>query len=145
MTRQLATLALICLFAVPAWAQPDPEDVVAYRQSIYQVIKWNYGELRAMLGGEQAYDATKAARAADFIASAAPMLSTAYIEGSITSDSAALPKIWEDWQEFSDLLARFQSEAKTLGEVDASDQVAMAEQIKNTGGVCKQCHDTYKD
>ena len=49
-------------------------------------------------------------QAAGFLASAVTMLPTAYADGSVTEDSEALPKIWDEWADFSQRLDRLAQE-----------------------------------
>src|ERR1700760_1860162 len=76
--RVLAMAALVgCAVCARAGAPTKPADVVHYRQSVMELIGWNFGPLAAMTKGKTAWDAKEFAMRAERIKS----LSTQAIDG----------------------------------------------------------------
>lgn len=66
-------------------------------------------------------------------------------EGSITPDSHALPVIWEQWDAFDALLVKGQAAAREmLVAAQTGDTAAYGTALKTLGGLCGQCHMTYR-
>jgi cytochrome c556 len=67
-------------------------------------------------------------------------------EGSITEKSYARPIIWEQWDQFEALLQRGQAAAGDMqAAAEAEDGETYAEAIQTLGGLCRQCHETYRE
>jgi cytochrome c556 len=66
-------------------------------------------------------------------------------EGSITADSHALPIIWEQWDAFDGLFVKGQGVVKEmLTAAQAGDTAAYGTALKTLGGICGECHMTYR-
>lgn len=66
-------------------------------------------------------------------------------EGSINGESEALPVIWERWDDFSAHIIKGQSYANDLlVAAKAGDDAAWGATLKNFGGLCGDCHQTYR-
>ena len=55
------------LLAVVQAAETKPEDVASYRQSVYNIIGWNFKPIGAMVKGEVPFDAAAVARHAQYV------------------------------------------------------------------------------
>ena len=147
--RPLAAAVALALaaFATPSLADgpSDPNKAAAsHRESIYHVIKWNWGRMAAMVKGEQTFDRADFAKRAARISFLSHQLDEAYPEGSGT-DTEALPAIWENRADFDAKLEDFQREAKALRIASAgSEEAAMKAQFQKVAGTCKACHDDYR-
>jgi cytochrome c556 len=138
MKRVLAAAALFgCIMCAHAGAPVKPADVVHYRQSVMDLIGWNFGPLAAMTKGKTAWDAKEFAMRAERIQS----LSTQAIDGFANGpanggvETDAKADIWND----------FITQAKALSETARSgDEAKMKEQFHKTADTCKACHDKYK-
>ena len=91
------------------------------------------------------------ARGDDAIKSATIMLQNftnfpaLFREGSITYKSHALPIIWEQWDQFEGLLKKGQAAAADMqARAEADDHEGYAGALQTLGGLCKQCHETYR-
>lgn len=143
--RLIISLSLF-VTAFAATAQPSVEDTIEYRQSVYRVIGWNFKVLRAMAKGDLAHDAGDFHLRAQRIAQMVDMLDEAYREVSLSPDSAATAAIWERREEFDRLLARFDRESDELAVIAATgDKDQTLAQFVEMAGVCKDCHDEFKD
>lgn len=64
--------------------------------------------------------------------------------GSITADSRALPKIWENWGDFSARLATEKANASNmLAAAKAGDKKAYLAAIEALKAPCSNCHTAY--
>ena len=144
--KPISLALLVLALGAPLAAGADVEKTVKYRQSVYQVIVWNFGTIKDMAQGKRDFDAQLAARNANRIAQMSLMLDDAYAEPSTAENSDAKALIWEDRQTFDQRLKDFQSEAARLAEVSKSgDKAVIVEQFTEMAGACKACHDRFKD
>lgn len=141
-------LALACMAATPAPPPPieKPADAIAYRQSVYRMIRWNFSPLGEMVRGKRDWDAKDFRRRAERVAWLAQQLEEGYPSGS---DHGAItdakPEIWSNWADFSSKLVDLRRASKSLAEISAKgDRSAMEAGFAKLGGTCKACHDEYK-
>ena len=70
-------------------------------------------------------------------------------EGSGQSDGVdthALDAIWEKPEEFAAAITRLQDAAPILvSAAESGDPAAIGEAFKQTGGACKNCHDSFRE
>jgi cytochrome c556 len=141
-------LAVVALAgAAHAAGQPSKgEQAVKYRQSLYQVMAWNFGPMSAMSQGKLPYDAKAFAMRADRVAAIAPLLTEAFPpESQGVAHSDLKPAMWSNRADF---------DAKLKDLLDRSAELAVAarsgdfEKSKTawiaTANACKACHDKYK-
>lgn len=148
MKRVLAAFALFaCAVSTQAGAPVKPADVVHYRQSVMELVGWNFGPLSSMTKGKTAWDAKAFAMHAERIRA----LSTQAIDGfehgaandGVETDAKA--DIWNNLDDFHAKLDDFVNEAKALDETArGGDEAKMKEQFHKTAETCKACHDKYK-
>lgn len=141
-------VALACLHcAHAAHAQSvRPEQVIEYRQAVYQVILWNFQPLSAMARGRMDFDRALFRKHALRVANLSGHLLEGYSEGSDQgAETAALAEIWANWSDFEARMADFQRESRQLASMArASDFTALTTQFAEVSGTCKACHDRYK-
>lgn len=128
-----------------AAAGVKPEDAIEYRQSVYNVIKWNFAPIGAMVKGEVPYDADAVIRHAAFLEVLSKMPLEGFVPGSDKGKTEAKPDIWQDWADFQKRMQAFQEDAAKLAEVAKSkDLAAIKVQFGNTAKACKGCHDKFR-
>ena len=143
-------VALALTVAASAFAQqaPKPENIIKWRQSVYQVLAWNSGRIKANVDGQ--FNREEVVRAANSTAAIANSgLGALYAPGTEQGkgwhDTAAKPEIFKDGKKVGDLAANFIHEANELAKVAANgDQAAVKAQFGKLGQTCKACHDDYK-
>jgi cytochrome c556 len=65
--------------------------------------------------------------------------------GPEAGKTRALPEIWSKSAEFTDAQKKFtDAAAKLLAAAQTHDPAALQGAFKNTGGACKNCHDTFR-
>jgi cytochrome c556 len=138
-----AAAAAAVLAAVAAYAA-TPDEIVADRRASFK----HQGELfKAMKDGiESGADVKQFAAGAGYIADWAGKFPAMFPPGTETvGGTHALPPVWDDRPGFEKLAAQLKVEAGKLQQVaDSGDKAAFAAQFKATGGVCGECHRTYR-
>jgi len=144
----LVALALTVTASAFAQQAPKPENIIKWRQSVYQVLAWNSGRIKANVEGQ--FNREEVVRAANSTAAIASSgLGALYAPGTEQGkgwhDTAAKPEIFKDGKKVGDLAANFIHEANELAKVAANgDQAAVKAQFGKLGQACKACHDDYK-
>ena len=143
--RLIVTLAAAC-FSAGVLAQKKPENVIHYRQSVMDMIGWNFGPLGAMVKGKTAFDAKEFALRAQRLEFLAPQMLEGFEEGSDQgAETDAKAEIWTDFDNFQAKVDDFVAESRALNEVaKTGDAAKMKEQFKKMAGTCKACHDKYR-
>ena len=148
MKRVLVVAALFgCVVCARAGGPVKPADVVHYRQSVMDLIGWNFGPLAAMTKGKTAWDAKQFAMRAERIRSLSTQAIDGFSNGPANGDveTDAKPDIWTNPEDFHAKLDDFVNEAKALDEAArGGDEAKMKEQFHKTAETCKACHDKYK-
>lgn len=149
-----ALLAAVAAAAVGASLQasaqqaPKPEQLIKWRQSIYQVIAWNNGRIKANVDGS--YNKDDVIKAANTIAAIAnsglgALFPAGTEQGKGWHDTSAKPELWAAGSKVGEHSAAFAREANELAQVaQLGDAAKTKEQWGKLGRTCKACHDDYK-
>jgi cytochrome c556 len=137
------------LLTVASAAGPKPEDAAKYRQSVYNIIGWNFKPIGAMVKGEVPFDAAAVARHAEYV----ELMSKAALEGfpkgsgpEAVENTEAKPEIWTNWDKFQTAMNDFEQEAIKLTEVaKGGDEAAIKAQFGKTAETCKACHKEFRE
>lgn len=144
----LVAVALTVTASAFAQQAPKPEQVIKWRQSVYQVLGWNSNRIKANVEGT--FNREEVVRAANSTAAIANSgLGALYVAGTEQGkgwhDTAAKPEIFKDGKKVGDLAANFAREANELAKVAVNgDQAAVKAQFGKLSQTCKSCHDDYK-
>jgi len=122
------------------------DDALTYRKSVFQAIKWHFGPLVEMAKGNLPYSPEQAQHHADALAALAKMIEEGFPAGSdqTTERTRALPKIWQDWDGFTDLVNRLETTTAEMASSAGGGRGAIAQQVRPIGGTCKECHDSFR-
>jgi cytochrome c556 len=122
----------------PSLASLSPEEMVAKRQAVMK-------EDGGILKGAGALSGAEAVTAAEHLIQNFTNLTVLFPEGSMVGDTGALPVIWEKNADFQAIFATAIASATSMkAAAEAGDAEAYMAAIKATGGVCGQCHQTYR-
>ena len=140
-----AAVAAVATFAFaqdvapdPSLASLSPEEMVAKRQAVMK-------EDGGILKGAGALSGAEAVTAAEHLIQNFTNLSVLFPEGTLVGDTEALPVIWEKNADFQAIFATAIANATAMkAAAEAGDADAYMAAIKATGGVCGQCHQTYR-
>lgn len=131
----------------PAFAQAKLEDVIKYRQGLYQVVGWQNRTMGSMVKGQAPFDAAEFARAAEIVSLMAAVAPGAFAPGSDKgAPTRAKPEIWSDAAGFKKVMDNFQAESAKLAQVakGAKDIDAVRGQYGAFIKTCGACHDNYR-
>ena len=144
----VAALAVVISASALAQQAPKPETLIKWRQSVYQVLAWNSGRIKANVEGT--YNKEEVIRAANSTAALANSgLGALYAPGTEQGkgwhDTTVKPELFTDGKHVGELAGNFAKEANELAKVAANgDQAAVKTQFGKLGQACKACHDDYK-
>jgi len=144
--------AAVSAFALSGYAlaqqAPKPENLIKWRQSVFQVIGWNTGRIKANVEGT--YNKDEVVRSANTLAA----LSKSGFEGLFAAgteqgkgwhDTSAKAEIFSNNKHFVELAQNFSTEAGTFASVAASgDQATVKAEFGKLTKTCKACHDDFK-
>jgi len=149
-TVKIAALATALAASGYALAQqvPKPENLIKWRQSVFQVIAWNIGKIKANVEGT--YNKDDVVRSANTIAA----LSKSGFEGLFVPgteqgkgwhDTSAKAEVFSNNKHFIELAQNFSTEAGNFATVAASgDQATVKAEYGKLTKTCKACHDDFK-
>jgi cytochrome c556 len=139
---------LTMLFTSAVHAEDDPNaKAVKYRQSVLTVMGGNFGPLVAMARGNIPYDADAVALRGKRLHQMTLMMEEAFTRDTSAADvdTAALDKIWSNWDDFTSKIADVQAATLALSEDGTGGMDAFKTAFSNVGSACKGCHDNYKE
>ncbi len=152
MLKKVVLLAIGGAFATAAVAQSDifkADDLVKYRQSIYQVIGAQAKVMGAMVKGEIDFDAEVLHQRALNMGNVGKLLGETYVPATRdVEESNILPAAWEDMDGFS---AKGKAFGTALEELIAASGEPGFDAAKAKPAVgklmksCKACHDDYRE
>lgn len=138
-TTLIATLTLAAGVALAADAT-DP--TAKARQELMDTIGASMKVLGDMAGDKAPFDAAAAAAAKDALVAASAEIPVKFETAASDPKSKAKPEIWTDF-------AGFTAKATALGTAAGALDVTSLDTVKATlggvGGVCKDCHSTYRN
>lgn len=147
LSAALAATTLFMTAPAQASAFTDGEEAVEYRQAALSLIRENFAFMASMVRNDRPYDA------AMFEKRAQALYHLTYIPwdgfdgagANVTTDSDALPGIWENKDDFDSRAAQLREDARALAEAAASgDMGTIRPQFLSTARNCQQCHENYR-
>lgn len=148
MKRMVSTMLAAATLAASgaAVAQMKPEDAIAFRKGVYQVIGYSNRGIGQMIKGEIPFNKDVFNRNAEIIAKVSHLVPEAFPAGSDKGNTRARPEIWSDAAGFKKVVDNFQAEAQKLAELSRTatsvDQVRS--QAAALGKSCGACHDNFR-
>ncbi|MBO1519588.1 c-type cytochrome [Oceanisphaera pacifica] len=151
MLKKIALVAMGGLFATTAMAQSDlfkADDLVKYRQSIYQVMSAQATVLGAMAKGDTEFDAEAVHERALNLGNVSKLLGETYVPATKgVKDSNLLDSAWDDLDGMGEKGKAFGGALQELIAVSGEegfDKKAAAPAIVKVLKSCKACHDDYR-
>ena len=144
----LAVLLFTAASASMAQQAPKPEQVIKWRQSVYQVLAWNNGRIKNNVEGT--YNKDEVIRAANAIAAIANSgLGALYPAGTETGkgwrETTVKPELFTETAKAGEAAKKFITESNELANVAATgDAAAVKVQFGKLGQTCKGCHDDFR-
>lgn len=151
MLKKIALLVVGGVFASSAFAQAElfkPEDLVKYRQSIYQVMSAQAKVMGAMAKGETEFNAKEFHERSLNMANVAKLLGETYDPSTQgVKDSNMLPAAWDDLEGMGNKGKAFGAALQELVAVSGEpgfDKKAALPAVSKMLKTCKACHDDYR-
>ncbi|KAG1702697.1 Cytochrome c-556 [Nymphon striatum] len=113
------TTISITVFASLAYAHDGATGVIKQRMDMMGEIAKAMKSIGQMVKGEVDYNSEVVTTAALEIEAHAKGFPQLFPDGSTTKPSEALPVIWENWEEFNQLLEEMKTQSKNLAEIAA--------------------------
>lgn len=151
--RQVSHIVLPALLLLAAAVQPaqaqqaKPEEVLALRKGVFQVVRNSFGPLAGFADGKVQLDAARIAILGTRLGAVAPMTSEIFPAGSEKVEgSKSKPEVWSKAEDFKAKNAAFQAAAAKLAEAAKSGNAdAVKAAVPDVGKSCKACHDDFKE
>ena len=147
-------LKIICLslvliashgIATPAFAETTPEDAADYRHAVMETLGSHAHAFFLIFAGK-VDQRDQMATHANAMAAVGTEIGTLFPEGSNVDDSHALPLIWQEPEQFSEVVQNAETATAGLAAAVATgDQKSIAAGFKALGDACKGCHDRYRE
>ncbi len=132
---------LIATFSGTALASDDPIDS---RKKLMLSTGGAAGAAVAMIRGDVPFNPAIANSVFATMNAVAHTYGDYFPEGSMSDDSEASPKIWEDMAGFQSELTKFQEAAGAAIAAKPQDLDAFKAAFGQIGGSCKSCHEGYR-
>lgn len=117
----------------------DPE--VKARMQLMMQVKTAMGTLGEMANGAKPFDAAKATKAQQALASYATQMPARFETPATDPKSEALPTIWTSWPEFT---GRASNMHKSFSALDASSRDALRAGLADAANTCRSCHQSFR-
>ena len=131
--------------ATPTFAQTAPEDAYDYRRSVMKSLGSHTHAFFLIFSGK-VDQPTQMSTHANAISAIGAEISTLFPAGSNVDNSSALPLIWEEPEQFSEVAQNAKIATAGLAAAVASgDRQAVAQGFRALGNACKGCHDRYRE
>ena len=137
----LAALAVSALVAGPLLAADDP---IEQRQDLMQKNQDAAKIAFDMAGGRTPFDAAKVAAAMRTLQEDMTLFPTLFPVGSDKGDTAALPIIWTQMDDFKARSAKLVADAKIAETAAAQGLDAFKATLGPIGQNCNGCHEVYR-
>jgi cytochrome c556 len=141
----LKVVAVAALLGTTANSAMAAETAADSRSEIMLTAKAAMKAAVPMIKGQTPWDPAKALLAARALNAVSYAIVKYVPEGSITADSEASPKIWQDMKGFQ--AAAMNLREKSAGAIEAvkMDAEEFAAALMEVGKTCKGCHQTYRE
>lgn len=130
-----------------ATAFTDANDAVKYRQSAFQLIRHNMGDINEMIKGEVAFDAARVQKRADALVLVTTLPWEAFqVAGTELGGGDAKADIWKNLDDFLERGEKLAADASLLQvAAQTGDKNELRKAFGNFARNCKACHDNYKE
>ena len=129
--------------AAETFAQEKPENYIRLRKANQQVVNWHMRQIGAMVKGQTPMNQAEAAKAANVIATLAPVFAGAFPPGTDQGDTRARPEVWTQREKFEQYMNRYVAEATKLNEA-AKSGADLKGPFGSVAKTCQNCHDDFR-
>lgn len=140
--------AALSIATTSAIADEPFKDEIKARQGYYQLIKYNFGVLGAMVKGKQEYNAEQATTAANNIYALSKINnSLLWPKGSDNGkldNTRAKPAIWNNFDDVMEKSSTWKGAVEKLASEAGNGLGSLKASFGPVGKACKSCHEDYK-
>ncbi len=148
MKRMLSLIvaASALVLALPASAQfAKPDDAIKYRKATFTVMGAHWARLAGMAQGRVPYDAKAAADNAAVVEAVHKLPWAAFGADTQQGDTKAKAEIWKEPAKFKEAEEKLFTEvSKIVAAARSGKQDELKTAFSSGGGVCKNCHDNFR-
>jgi len=144
-TASLTIVFTISIVSV-AFAHSGATGVVKERMDMMVDVAKSMKLMGEMIKGKISYDGKTAKSAALSIQNHGSHFPKLFHEPSIEKPSEALPAIWENWDEFTEIFDEMNTRSAVLAEIatTASDAKELETDFRLLGKTCSSCHAKFR-
>lgn len=133
-------------YALTAYSQVKPEQLVKQRQSAMTLIGKYFGPLGGMLKGAVPYNADVVARNAAYLDVLTQMPWDGFAESTKGVKSAALPAAFTDGAKFKQAQDQLRTAVGALNTAaKGGNEATVKAAIGDVGKACSACHDNFRE
>lgn len=133
-------------YALTAYSQVKPEQLVKQRQSAMTLIAKYFGPLGGMLKGAVPYNADVVARNAAYLDVLTQMPWDGFAESTKGVKSAALPAAFTDGAKFKQAQDQLRTAVGALNTAaKGGNEATVKAAIGDVGKACSACHDNFRE
>lgn len=133
-------------YALTAYSQVKPEQLVKQRQSAMTLIGKYFGPLGGMLKGAVPYNADVVARNAAYLDVLSQMPWDGFAESTKGVKSAALPAAFTDGAKFKQAQDQLRTAVGALNSAaKGGNEATVKAAIGDVGKACSACHDNFRE
>lgn len=146
--RRLALKALaacgVALLSAASMADTAPTDTIKYRKAVMEGLAAHVTAFLLINTGKVEHkDHLKAHASA--LADLGSQVKVLFPAGTDAGDTEALPLIWQEQEQFAQLVGKLETSTAQIRDAVAADNKAGAmTAFKSLGESCKGCHDRYR-
>jgi cytochrome c556 len=147
MRRRVLTVLATCvvsLVSATTCAETSPADAIKYRKAVMSAMAAHVGAfLLVNMGKVEHPDHLKAHASA--LADLGAQARDIFPAGTDTGNTDALPLIWQENEQFQQLVTKLENSSRQLRDaVAGNDKPGTMAAFKSLGEACKGCHDRYR-
>lgn len=144
-TTLVAVLGIASASAI-GLAHDGATGMVMQRMEAMKEIGQSMKSIAAMVKGDAPFSGEAVQASASVIAGHAKHMPHMFPEGSLDKPTEALPVIWTNWDRFTEIATKLNSDALALAEVGktASSAKDILPQLADVGKSCKACHQDFR-
>jgi len=147
MRRSVLTVLAICaasLVSATSFAETTPADAIKYRKAIMSAMAAHVGAFLLVNMGKVEHPDHLQAHA-NALADLGAQVRDIFPVGTDTGNTDALPLIWQEKEQFMQLVGKLENSSTQLREaVAGNDKPGAMTAFKSLGEACKGCHDRYR-
>jgi cytochrome c556 len=147
MRRSVSSTLAICvvtLLSASSYAETAPADAIKYRKAVMNAMAAHVGAFLLVNTGKVEHQDHLQAHA-NALADLGAQVRAVFPAGTDSGKTEALPLIWQEQEQFMQLVTELETSSAQVREaVAANNKAGAMSAFKSLGEACKGCHDRYR-